>query len=66
MHQAVRGPKSAGRVELGTNLKAEVANDRIVRQMAGAMCQYAGTLSTPEDVVGELVNVRTAAFDAAG
>lgn len=63
---AMIGPKSADRVELGINLKAEVASNRILGEKPGGMCQYAVALSKPEDVDQEVVAVLKAAFDAAG
>lgn len=63
---AMLGPKTAERAELGLNLKAEVASDRVVAQKPGGMCQYAVALTGPQDIDAEVLAALKAAFDAAG
>ncbi len=63
---AMLGPKTNDRAELGINLKEEVGSNRIERQKPGGMCQYAVSLSRPEDLDGEVLAVLRQAFDAAG
>lgn len=63
---AMLGPKNAAISELGINLKDEIAGERIVRQKAGGMCQYAVALDCPDDLDQELLAVLRRAFDAAG
>ena len=63
---AMLGPKTADRAELGLNLKADVASDRIVAQKPGGMCQFAVALTKTEDVDAEVLAALKQAFDAAG
>ena len=63
---ATLGPKSAERVELGINLREDVGSARVVAQKPGGMCQYAVSLSTPDEVDAEVLAVLRRAFDAAG
>lgn len=63
---AMLGPKTADRAELGLNLKADIASDRIVAQKPGGMCQFAVALTRAEDVDAEVLAALKQAFDAAG
>jgi len=63
---AMLGPATNTRVELGLNIKSLPANDRLVEQAAGGMCNYKVKLTTVGDVNAELVKWVRAAFDAAG
>ncbi|MGE3474129.1 MAG: DUF5655 domain-containing protein, partial [Vicinamibacterales bacterium] len=63
---AMVGPKSATRVELGLNLKADVSSARIAAQKPGGMCQFAVSLTSPADVDAEVAAALAKAFDQAG
>ena len=63
---ATLGPKSAERVELGVNLKDDIASARIVAQKPGGMCQYAAALTAPGDVDAEVTAALRRAYEAAG
>jgi hypothetical protein len=63
---AMLGPKTNDRVELGLNLKADVASKKIVAQKPGGMCQFIAPLSSPADVDKEIVAALKKAFEAAG
>lgn len=63
---AMLGPKTNDRVELGLNLKDDVASKKIVAQKPGGMCQFIAPLSSPADVDKEIVAALKKAFDAAG
>ena len=63
---AMLGPATNTRVELGLNIKSLPANDRLVEQAAGGMCNYKVKLTTVDEVNAELVKWVRAAFDAAG
>jgi hypothetical protein len=63
---AMLGPKTADRAELGINLKAQVASNRVLAQKPGGMCQYTVALADPKDLDAEVIAVLTAAFEAAG
>lgn len=63
---AMLGPATNTRVELGLNIKSLPANDRLVEQAAGGMCNYRVKLTTVGEVNAELVKWVRAAFDAAG
>lgn len=63
---AMLGPATNTRVELGLNIKSLPANDRLVEQAAGGMCNYKVKLTTVGEVNAELVKWVRAAFDAAG
>lgn len=62
---AMLGPKTAMRAELGINLKADIANDRIVAQKPGGMCQFVIALTDAGDVDAEVVAALERAFDSA-
>lgn len=62
---AMLGPKTAARVELGINLKTDIASDRIVAQKPGGMCQFVVALTDADDVNAEVVAALEKAFDAA-
>lgn len=63
---AMLGPATNTRVELGLNIKLLLANDRLVEQAAGGMCNYKVKLTDVSEVDVELVKWARAAFDAAG
>ena len=63
---AMLGPTTNTRVELGLNIKSLPANDRLVEQAAGGMCNYKVKLTDVSEVNAELVKWVRAAFDAAG
>jgi hypothetical protein len=63
---AMLGPKTNDRVELGLNLKDDVASKKIIAQKPGGMCQFIAPLSSPADVDKEIVAALKKAFDAAG
>jgi hypothetical protein len=63
---AMLGPKTNDRVELGLNLKDEIASKKIVAQKPGGMCQFIAPLGNPADVDKEIVAALKKAFDAAG
>lgn len=63
---AMLGPATNTRVELGLNIKSLPANDRLVEQAPGGMCNYKVKLTDVGEVNAELVKWLQAAFDAAG
>ena len=63
---AMLGPATSTRVELGLNIKSLPANDRLIEQAAGGMCNYKIKLADVSEVNTELVKWVRAAFDAAG
>lgn len=63
---AMLGPKSNERVELGLNLKDDIASGRIIAQKPGGMCQFAVALTAAADVDAEVAAALTRAFHAAG
>jgi hypothetical protein len=63
---AMLGPKTNDRVELGLNLKDDVASKKLVAQKPGGMCQYVAPLNNVGDVDTEIVRALKRAFDAAG
>lgn len=63
---AMLGPATNTRVELGLNIKSLPANDRLVEQAAGGMCNYKVKLTDVGEVNAKLVKWVRAAFDAAG
>ena len=63
---AMLGPATNTRVELGLNIKSLPANDRLVAQAAGGMCNYKIMLTDVSEVNAELVKWVRAAYDAAG
>jgi hypothetical protein len=63
---AMLGPKTNERVELGLNLKDDIASAKIVAQKPGGMCQYTVALTTPAAVDKEVVGALERAFLAAG
>lgn len=63
---AMLGPKTNDRVELGLNLKDNVASKKIVAQKPGGMCQFIAPLTSPADIDREIVTALKKAFHAAG
>ncbi len=63
---AMVGPATNTRVELGLNIKFLPANERLVEQAAGSMCNYKVKLTDVKEVNAELLNWVRAAFDVTG
>lgn len=63
---AMLGPRTNDRVELGLNLKDDIASRKIVAQKPGGMCQFIAPLSGPADVDKEILAALRKAFEAAG
>jgi len=63
---ATIGPGSATRVDVGLNMKGVAANERLVAEKPGGMCQYKVKLTAPSEVDAELVRWIRQAYDAAG
>jgi hypothetical protein len=63
---AMIGPGSATRVDVGLNMKAVAATDRLLAEKPGGMCQYKVKLTSPSEVDAELVGWIRQAYDAAG
>ena len=52
---AMVGPATTSRVEVGLNVKELPANDRLIEQPKGSMCNYVVRLTDPSEVDGELM-----------
>ena len=63
---AMLGPRTNDRVELGLNLKDDIASRKIVAQKPGGMCQFIAPLSGPADVDKQILAALRKAFEAAG
>jgi hypothetical protein len=63
---AMLGPKTNDRVELGLNLKDDIASKKTVAQKPGGMCQFIAALASPADVDKEIITALKKAFDASG
>ena len=63
---ATIGPGSATRVDVGLNMKGVAANERLVAEKPGGMCQYKVKLAAPSEVDAELIGWIRQAYDAAG
>ncbi|NJO35346.1 MAG: DUF4287 domain-containing protein [Rhodospirillales bacterium] len=63
---AMLGPKTNDRIELGLNLKDDIASKKIVAQKPGGMCQFIAPLTSPADVDKEITTALKKAFDASG
>ncbi|MES2106107.1 MAG: DUF5655 domain-containing protein [Pseudomonadota bacterium] len=63
---AMLGPATNTRVELGLNIKSLPANERLLEQAAGGMCNYKVRLSKPEEVDAELISWIKQAYANAG
>lgn len=63
---AMLGPATSTRVELGLNIKSLPANERLVEQTPGGMCNYKVKLTDLSEVDADLAKWVRAAFDAAG
>ena len=63
---AMLGPATNTRVELGLNIKSLPANERLVEQAAGGMCNYKVKLTDVNEVNAELLKWVRTAFGAAG
>lgn len=63
---AMFGPATMTRVDLGLNMKDVPANERLVAQAPGGMCQYQVRLTAPEQVDAELLAWIRIAYDQAG
>jgi len=63
---AMLGPATNTRFELGINIKFLEADDRLVEQPAGSMCNYKVRLTEPEQVDETVVNWLRMAYEKAG
>ncbi|MFY9222163.1 MAG: DUF5655 domain-containing protein [Blastocatellia bacterium] len=59
-------PATNTRVEVGINMKALQATDRLVEMPANSMCHFKVKLTTVEEVDSELINWIKQAYEAAG
>jgi hypothetical protein len=60
------GPPTNTRVEVGLNVKDLPANDRLIEQAKGSMCNYIVRLTDPSEVDADLCNWIAAAYNSAG
>ena len=63
---AMLGPATNTRVELGINSKDLEADERLLEQPAGSMCNYKVRLTNPEQVDDAIISWVRRAFDKAG
>lgn len=63
---AMVGPGTKARLEVGLNMKAVKASDRLQEMPAGGMCQYKVYLSHIEEVDSELISWVHQAYNSAG
>jgi hypothetical protein len=63
---AMLGPKNSRQVQLGINLKEDVAHPLVTAEKPGGMCQWSALLERADQVDAELILVLRRAFDAAG
>jgi len=63
---AMIGPATNTRVEVGLNVKGLEANDRLLEQPPGRMCNYIVRLSDAGEADAELANWIRMAYEAAG
>lgn len=63
---ATIGPATRTQVEVGLNMKAIAATDRLVALPAGGMCQYKVRLASVSEVDAELAGWLRHAYDSAG
>jgi hypothetical protein len=63
---AMIGPATNTRVEVGLNMKAVPATERLVAEKPGGMCQYKVKLTDSKEVDAELLAWIRRAYDAAG
>jgi len=63
---AMLGPATNTRVELGINCKDIQADERLLEQPAGSMCNYKVRLTDPEQVDDTIVSWVRRAYEAAG
>jgi hypothetical protein len=60
------GPTTNTRVELGINIKRLEADDRLIVQSAGSMCNYKVKLTNPSQVDETVLGWVRQAYEAAG
>jgi hypothetical protein len=63
---AMVGPGTKGRLEVGLNMKAVPATERLLAQAPGGMCQYKVFLTDAKEVDAELKGWLRTAFESAG
>jgi hypothetical protein len=63
---AMIGPKSSTRVEIGLNVKNLPANERLLEQPKGSMCNYIVRLNNASEVDSQLMEWVKSAFESAG
>jgi len=63
---AMLGPATNTRFELGINIKNLGADERLIEQPAGSMCNYKVRLTEAEQVDDQVVNWVRQAYEAAG
>lgn len=63
---AMIGPATNTRVEVGLNVKDLPADDRLIEQAKGSMCNYVVRLTDPSEVDTDLLGWLAAAYDSAG
>lgn len=63
---AMIGPPTNSRVEVGLNVKDLPADDRLIEQSKGSMCNYVVRLTDPSEVDADLLGWIAAAYDSAG
>jgi hypothetical protein len=63
---AMVGPGTRGRLEIGINMKNVPANERLISQPPGGMCQYKVFLTSVDEVDGEFSDWLRRAYDQAG
>jgi hypothetical protein len=60
------GPATNTRFELGLNIKNLEADERLIQQPAGSMCNYIVRLTDPEQVDDVVLSWVRQAYDAGG
>lgn len=63
---AMVGPPANSRVEVGLNVKDLPADDRLIEQAKGSMCNYVVRLTEPAEVDADLLGWIAAAYESAG
>lgn len=63
---AMIGPATNTRVEVGLNVKELPADDRLIEQATGNMCNYVVRITDPSEVNADLIAWIEAAFNSAG
>ncbi len=62
---AMIGPATAGRVEVGINMKGVTASERLVEQPTGSMCNYKVKVTAADEVDDQLLGWIKQAFEGA-